>query len=305
MAPPAITATPIASIAEPVASMISTRGTASSCHRHRGYRDDTPVSPASNTQVFEPVLRVKTRCYRRAMAAPSDMGGRAEFFGPVIRESDEPVFHERWEGRVFGISNFLLPLLGRNTDILRFGFEQLPREVYLSSYYRRWLGGFEKLLEGAGYLAPGEVDARVAGRSASARRRRVSRARLAGTARLVRSLLRPTFPRWFAGQVLPRMLGTSRPALRPGRFTIGDDVRVRGTRAQPYTRQPGYVTGKPGVIVAHLGATLLPDAKAVGRHALPQHLYTVAFRAADLWGAAAEPDTEVRVDLYESYLEAT
>jgi nitrile hydratase beta subunit len=232
------------------------------------------------------------------------MGGRTEFFGPVVREPDEPVFHERWEGRVFGFSNFLLPLLGRNTDILRFGFEQVPREVYLSSYYERWLGGFEKLLVNAGYLAPGELDARIAGRSGPAGRRRVSRARLAATARLVRSLLRPTFPRWFAGQMLPRMLGTSRPPLRPARFAVGDDVRVRDARAQPYTRQPGYVTGKRGVIVAHHGATVFPDAKVLGRHALPQHQYTVAFQAADLWGAAAEPGTEVRVDLFESYLEA-
>jgi nitrile hydratase beta subunit len=237
------------------------------------------------------------------MTAPSDMGGRTEFFGPVIRESDEPVFHERWEGRVFGISNFLLPLLGRNVDILRFGMEKLPREVYLSSYYQRWLGAFETLLVEAGYLAPGEVESRIAGQSAPAARR-LSRARLAATSRAVRSLLRPTFPRWFAGQVVPRLLGTSRPALRRRRFALGDHVVVRGTRAVPYTRQPGYVTGKPGVIVAHLGATVFPDAKTAGRHALPQHLYTVAFQAADLWAAGAEPGTEVRVDLYESYLEA-
>ncbi len=237
------------------------------------------------------------------MTAPSDMGGRTEFFGPVIRESDEPVFHERWEGRVFGFSNFLIPLCGRNPDIFRFALEQLPREAYLSSYYQRWLGGFEKLLEQAGYLAPGEVDARVAGRSTPAERR-ISRARLAATSRLVRSVLRPTLPRWFAGRVVPRLLGTSRPALRRGRFTSGDHVRVRRIRAVPYTRQPGYVTGKAGVIVAHLGATVFPDAKAAGRHALPQHLYTVAFQAVDLWGAAAEPGTEVRVDLYETYLEA-
>jgi nitrile hydratase subunit beta len=237
------------------------------------------------------------------MTAPSDMGGRTEFFGPVIQERDEPVFHERWEGRVFGISHFLLPLLGRNTDIIRFGMDQLPREVYLSSYYRRWLGSFEKLLVQAGYLAPGEVDARVAGRSAPAKRR-VSRARLAATSRAVRSLLHPRLPRWVAGHVVPRLLGTSRPALRRRRFALGDPIRVRGTRAVPYTRQPGYVTGKPGVIVAHLGATVFPDAKTVGRHALPQHQYTVAFQAADLWGADAEPGTEVRVDLFESYLEA-
>ena len=126
------------------------------------------------------------------------------------------MFHERWEGRVFGISNFLLPLLGRNVDIFRFAMERLPREVYLSSYYRRWLGGFETLLVQAGYLAPGEVDARVAGRSAPAGRRRMSRARLAATSRAVRSLLHPTLPRWVAGQVVPRLLGTSRPALRRG-----------------------------------------------------------------------------------------
>jgi nitrile hydratase subunit beta len=238
------------------------------------------------------------------MTAPSDMGGQTEFFGPVIRESDEPVFHERWEGRVFGISNFLLPLLGRNTDILRFSMERQPREVYLSSYYERWLGGFEELLVEAGYLAPGEVHARATGRSAPAGRRRVSRARLAATSQAVRSLLRPSLPRWFAGQVLPRLLGTSRPALRRTRFRVGDHVKVRGTRAVPYTRQPGYVTGKPGIVVAHLGATVFPDAKTVGRHALPQHQYTVAFRGTDLWGETAEPGTEVRVDLFESYLEA-
>ena len=99
------------------------------------------------------------------------------------------------------------------------------------------------------------------------------------------------------------LAASSRPSLRSPRFAMGDRVRVRDARATPYTRQPGYVTGKPGAVVAHLGATVLPDAVTVGRRTLPEHLYTVAFQADDLWGDAAEPDTEVRVDLYESYLE--
>jgi nitrile hydratase beta subunit len=231
------------------------------------------------------------------------MGGCAEFFGPIVREQDEPVFHQPWEGRVFGIAFFLLPLLGRNLDIGRFAMQKLPRDVYLSSYYQRWLGAFENLLVEAEYLAPGEVDARIAGRSAGTGRRRVSRARLAATAAGLHSLSRPTLPRWLAGQVLPRLLGTSRPALRRRRFAPGDPIRVRGTIAAPFTRQPAYVTGKPGVVVAHLGATVFPDAVVVGKRAWPQHLYTVAFQAADLWGDDAEPGTEVRVDLYESYLE--
>ncbi|HEX9175780.1 MAG TPA: hypothetical protein VF874_06650 [Mycobacterium sp.] len=65
-----------------------------------------------------------------------DMGGRTEFFGPVVEEADEPVFHEPWEGRVFGLSMFLMPLLGRNVDAFRFAQERPPRDVYLSGSAR-------------------------------------------------------------------------------------------------------------------------------------------------------------------------
>jgi nitrile hydratase subunit beta len=231
------------------------------------------------------------------------MGGRREYFGPIARESNEPVFHARWERRVFGISGFVLALFGGNIEAFRFAMERLPREVYLSSYYERWLRAFEGQLVRAGYLGPDEVDARVHGRSAEPGRRRASRARVAVTSRVLRSGLRPTLPRWLCAHVLPRVIGTSRPALRQRRFSVGDRIRVRGERVSEYTRQPGYVGGKSGVVTAHLGATLFPDAHAVGRRARAQHLYTVAFEGTDLWGPAAEAGTEVRVDLYESYLE--
>jgi nitrile hydratase len=214
------------------------------------------------------------------------------------------VFHESWEGRVFGMSVVLMPFLGRNIDAFRFAMERLPRETYLSSYYRRWLAGLEHRLADAGYLAPDAVDARLAGRTAEAGRRRISPARRAVTSRAFHLLLRPQLPRWLAGRVLPRVLGNARYSLGRQRFSVGDHVRVRGTRAPGHTRQPGYVTGKPGVVVAHLGATVFPDAHAVGRRARPQHLYTIAFDAGDLWADAAEPRTEMGVDLYESYLEA-
>jgi nitrile hydratase subunit beta len=231
------------------------------------------------------------------------MGGRSEFFGPVVQEADEPVFHERWEGRVFGMSVFLMPLLGRNVDAFRFALERLPREVYLSGYYRRWLAGLERRLAETGYLRPGEVDARLTGHPAQASGRRGSPVRREVTSRALRLVLRPRLPPWLAGRVLPRMLGTARKASERQRFSVGDRVRVRDTRAPGHTRQPGYVSGKPGIVVAHLGCTVFPDAHAVGRRTPPQHLYTVAFEGADLWADAAEPGTETRVDLYESYLE--
>jgi nitrile hydratase len=238
------------------------------------------------------------------VAAISDMGGRREFYGPIVRDADDEVFHSPAEGRVFGIAGFVLALSGRNVDAFRYAIEQLPRDVYLSSYYRRMLGGCERVLERAGYLGPDEVDARLAGEAAAPGTRRGSRMRLAVTSRVMRLSSRPVLPRWVATHVIPRVVGTARPALRSKRFAVGDRVRVRAVQAPAHTRQPEYVTGKPGVVTAHHGATLFPDAHALGRRGRPQHLYTVAFAGGDLWGDAAEPGVEVRVDLYESYLEA-
>lgn len=238
------------------------------------------------------------------MAALNDVGGRRECFGPIAREADEPVFHERWEGRVFGMSLFVMTLLGPNVDAARFAMEQLPAEIYTAGYYQRWLGGLERQLVEAGYLGSAEVDARVEGRTAGPGPRRVPGWRLAVMSRVMPMSLRPRLPRVLAGRVLPLVVGTSRPALGRPRFSVGDRVHVRSRRASGHTRQPQYVTGRRGVITAHHGATLFPDAHAVGRRERPQHLYTVAFRGEDLWGPTAEPDSEVRVDLFQSYLEA-
>jgi nitrile hydratase subunit beta len=236
------------------------------------------------------------------VAALSDMGGRTEFYGPILREEHEPVFHSRAEGRVFGMSGLALALMGRNVDAFRHAMEQLPREVYLSGYYSRWLAALERMLVRAGYLGPDEVEARIDGRPATPGRRQPPRMQVALVARVTRWLQRPTFPSWVSAHVLPRMFGTSRPALSGSRFSVGDRIRVRPFQAEGHTRQPGYVTGKPGVVTAHHGATLFPDAHAVGRRARPVHLYTVAFDGRDLWGERAEEGTEVRIDLYEPYL---
>ncbi len=236
------------------------------------------------------------------MAALSDVGGRPEFFGTIDREVDEPAFHHPWEGRVFGMSVYVQSLFGPNTDAARSQMEQLPGEVFWSSYYRRWLGGLERRLVHDGYLGEDEVDARVNGREPAIVGRRAPRGRRAVTSAVLRRLARPTLPTWLAAHVLPRALGNSRPSFRRPRFSVGDAVRV-GIGATPgHTRKPDYVAGKLGVITARHGAALLPDAHAERRRDA-QHLYTVAFAGTDLWGDAAEPGTEVRIDLFEPYLE--
>jgi nitrile hydratase beta subunit len=238
------------------------------------------------------------------VAAVSDMGGRAEFYGPIVREENEPVFHSRAESRVFGISGPVLALFGRNLDAFRHAMERLPRETYMAGYYRRWLGGLERMLVRAGYFGPDEVDARIEGRSAKPGRKRSPRVQVAIIARVTHWLQRPTFPSFVSSHVLPRLFGTARPAFSRPRFAVGARIRVRAVQASGHTRQPGYVTGKPGVVTTHHGTTLFPDAHSVGRRARPVHLYTVAFEGRDLWGEGAETGTEVRIDLYEPYLEA-
>ena len=72
-----------------------------------------------------------------------------------------------------------------------------------------------------------------------------------------------------------------------------------------HTRRPQYTWGKSGTIVACHYATVLPERSARGEKGDHEHFYTVEFGGKDLWGDDAEPGTAVRIDLFESYLEAT
>lgn len=198
--------------------------------------------------------------------------------------------------------SFLMTALSKSVDEFRYRIEELPERDYFGSYFGRWLAALENELGRDGYLVPGEVDARFA-ETSSETGRNGSRVRTKATALILRATLRPTLPEWMCARVLPRMFGASRSTDRDARFAVGDTVRVRA-RGDRHTRQPGYVTGKTGVVTMHFGAAVLPDARAVHRREPPQHLYTVSFGGAELWGPDAEAGTEVRIDLYEPYLEA-
>jgi nitrile hydratase len=216
-----------------------------------------------------------------------DLGGKREAFGPVPHTESEPVFHEEWEGRVFGIATFVQTVFGPNFDSFRAVLEKLPPEEYKAPYYARWLGVLERML--AGY-ADGRKSAprmKVAGATFAARR----------------VLTRPTLPRFVNVQVMPRIVGGAKRALHAPRFGLGDEVRVRAERRDGHTRQPGYVTGRRGVVVDHRGAAVFADVHAADRVKVAEHLYTVAFDGAELWGDGAEPNTEIRIELFEPYLE--
>ncbi len=87
-------------------------------------------------------------------------------------------------------------------------------------------------------------------------------------------------------------------------YAVGDAVRTWNRHPEGHTRLPGYARNRRGVVADVHPACVYPDTNADGRGESPQHLYTVAFSGAELWGEEAEAGATVYIDLFEPYLEA-
>lgn len=96
------------------------------------------------------------------MNGAHDLGGM-HGLGPIVREENEPVFHEDWERRAFALTLAMGAWGKWNIDMSRFAREQMPPAEYLAtSYYEHWLFGLEKLLVDQGFLRGEEIEARIA-----------------------------------------------------------------------------------------------------------------------------------------------
>ena len=236
--------------------------------------------------------------------APYDIGGVREWFGPIPIEVDEPVFHHRWESRVFASMLESLAMLGITEEAFRWATERLPRAQYLAGYYQRWLATLERLVVDQGVLAPGELDAHLAGKQPKVRGdARPGPLRRALSRLVVRTAVRP-MPRWLM-RLYPRIMGIHLPEVAPPRFAIGERVAVSAAPPAGHTRRPRYTWGKRGTVVGYHFATVLPERSARGERGAGEHFYTVEFDGRELWGDDAETGTAVRIDLFESYLVAT
>ena len=86
------------------------------------------------------------------MNGAHDMGGM-HGFGPVQPETDEPVFHAPWEGRVYAMRRLMGAWRRWNIDAGRHSIERMPAADYLrSSYYEKWLQSLETLMVEKGQL---------------------------------------------------------------------------------------------------------------------------------------------------------
>jgi nitrile hydratase beta subunit len=213
-----------------------------------------------------------------------DMGGM-HGFGPIVREENEPLWHAPWEARMFAVGSALGAWGRWPIDASRAQIESMPAEEYLRSAY------YEKRL-------PATI--------ANAVKRGLITREEAETGRPNPSAPKAT-PPLTADQVeglMKRGSPTTRAVERQPAFQIGDAVRTRNLHPTTHTRLQRYARDKPGVIVLLHGAHVFPDTNALFQGENPQPLYTVKFRARDLWGEAASPRDTVCIDLWEDYLES-
>ena len=214
-----------------------------------------------------------------------DMGGM-QGWGTVTIDADEPVFREAWHGRAFAMGAMSMGLSGTNLDAFRHGLERLhPYDYLADGYYGRWLACAETLLVDSGVLPPGAVEARA---------RNLLGESVEEPADVEEN--KPVYERGGPGSL--------RAIEEAPAFTPGDRVRAADMRTDGHTRMPAYVRGRTGTVHALRPSALLPDTNAHFAGENPQHVYTVEFDSAELWGPDAEAAT-VRIDLFESYLEAT
>lgn len=211
-----------------------------------------------------------------------DLGGQ-HGFGPIDYETDEPVFHERWESRVFGMSLSLAGRKGVNLDQARHRGELLDPVAYFGNgYFGRWLAAFEMMLHEEGFLGAGELEARLA---------REPR-------------LRTTIEPVARSREMLRGLAVERKIDDLPKFKEGQEIVTRNHQPAGHTRLPAYARCRRGVVTRVHCAMVFPDTNAHETGENPQYVYTVAFDGAELWGESAETATTVCLDLFESYLQA-
>ncbi len=212
-----------------------------------------------------------------------DMGGM-HGMGPIHYEKNEPVFHARWEGRVFALNLAMIAWGKSNIDARRHEIELLPAAEYLRmSYYEKWAARLVALIVKSGLVTRAEVES---GKPAPGS----SKATPPLTAGKVSSMLR--------SGVL-----ASRNVAEAPRFKVGQHVRARNLHPTGHTRLPRYTRGKRGTIERDHGVYVFPDTNAHALGEKPQHVYSVRFAARELWGEQASPRDAVHVDLWDDYLE--
>ena len=241
------------------------------------------------------------------MSRLHDMGGR---YGdgpiPVPRnknnqvENSEPTFKHEWHAKAWAITLAAGALGEWNLDVSRHYRECLPPKDYMNySYYEKWLAGLTNLL----------VDKKLV--SIEELKKFISLVQKNNSTEDLKENVKLDKRTWLAKDV-QKTLGWGGPSLRKTDITpshrIGDSVITLKYNPNEnviggHTRLPSYAMGCEGKIFSYNGTHVFPDKNAHGIGENPLPLYTVEFKASELWGLAAENGNDkIYLDLWEPYL---
>ncbi|GGF94289.1 nitrile hydratase subunit beta [Paenibacillus abyssi] len=216
-----------------------------------------------------------------------DVGGM-DGFGKIVIEENEPLFHEEWERRAFGLLNGALGQGWFNLDEMRHGIERMgPVEYLTSGYYGHWTATLATLLVEKGMVDAEELESRT-------------QAFLVQPDREMPRNENPDLVNHMQ-MVLKYGASTHREIDVIPKYQIGDRVKTINISPTGHTRLPRYARAKYGVIQAVYGAHVFPDGHAHGKGEGPEYLYSVRIEADELWGS--NQSEAVYIDLWESHLE--
>jgi nitrile hydratase len=211
-----------------------------------------------------------------------DMGGMQDM-GPIQYEKNEPVFHARWEARVYALDRAMSAWRKWNIDAWRHDIETLPPADYLRmSYYEKWFAALEKRVVAYNFATREELES---GKAASSS-----------------SKLTPVFTAEMARKLNRGIPSSKDPSVAP-LFQMGQHVRARNINPVGHTRLPRYARGKTGQIVLDHGVYVFPDTNSRYLGENRQHVYSVRFAARELWGESVSPRDSVYIDMWDAYLE--
>lgn len=222
------------------------------------------------------------------MTRVHDMGGRYGD-GRVVRDVEETVFGKPWHGRALAVTLASGSLGKWNIDVSRHARERLsPKDYSRFSYYEKWISALADLLVEKDIVSRAELARSEEPRPSPLAHKKLQAAQVA--------------------DVLSQGGPSDRPSQIPPAFAIGALVRtvdIAGNRHVDggHTRLPRYAAGATGRIVRYHGTHVLPDCSAHGLGDGAEPLYAVAFAAKTLWTHPENPQDEVILDLWQSYLE--
>ncbi len=212
-----------------------------------------------------------------------DLGGKLGY-GPVdVNEPEEP-FHADYEGREWGMAR-TARVANIPIDWWRHTRELIDPEDYLNrSYFDSWAQTDLAAMIDAGIFTFAELKSGI------------SETRPLGQIETVdyKAVLKHN------GAMASKF---EHPVEAPAKYAVGQSVITNAIGHEGHTRLPEYARAKVGIILSHHGGHHFPDDCAKGIEAA-QHLYTVSFKATELWGEDANVHDSVSLDLWESYLGA-